>query len=92
MLPLTHDDHKVHKNSRICYICKNPFKRNPENEVNGKLKIIFIQVNIVVHSKCNLAYKFPKYIPVIFHNLNDAHIIICELGKQFSNENIGVFA
>ena len=46
------------------------------------------------HSKCNLAYKLPKYIPVIFHNLSgyDAHLIICELGKQFSNEDIGVIA
>ena len=35
------------------------------------------------HNKCNLNYKNPKFIPVIFHNLAgyDAHLFIKQLGK-----------
>ena len=35
------------------------------------------------HNKCNLAYRKPKFIPVIFHNLAgyDSHLFIKNLGK-----------
>ena len=97
MLPLTHDEQEAHKNARICHICKNPFKRNPEKRGEWKVKDhchYTGQYRGAAHRKCNLAYKLPKYIPVIFHNLSgyDAHLIICELSKQFSNEDIGVIA
>ena len=41
---------------------------------------------------CNLRYKIPSYIPVVFHNLSnyDDHLFIRELGKE-TNE-IGVIA
>ena len=44
------------------------------------------------HSSCNLRYKIPNYIPVIFHNLAgyDAHLFIKELAKYTTN--IGVIA
>ena len=97
MLPLTHGEQEAHKNSRICHICKNQFERNPEKRGEWKVKDhchYTGQYRGAAHSKCNLAYKLPKYIPVIFHNLSgyDAHLIICELGKQFSTEDIGVIA
>ena len=33
---------------------------------------------------CNLRYKIPSYIPVVFHNLSsyDTHLFIRELGKK----------
>ena len=36
------------------------------------------------HSLCNLRYRIPSYIPVVFHNLSgyDAHLFIKELGKN----------
>ena len=36
------------------------------------------------HRICNLNFKIPFYIPVIFHNLSgyDAHLFIKELGKE----------
>ena len=36
------------------------------------------------HSLCNLRYKIPSYIPVVFHNLSgyDAHLFIRELGDH----------
>ena len=44
------------------------------------------------HSLCNLQYKIPSYIPVVFHNLAgyDAHLFIQELSKYGSQ--MGVIA
>ena len=38
------------------------------------------------HSSCNLRYRIPDYIPVVFHNLDgyDAHLFIKELAKHTS--------
>ena len=39
------------------------------------------------HNKCNLDYKKPKFIPVVFHNLSgyDSHLFIKNLGLTDSN-------
>ena len=44
------------------------------------------------HSSCNLRYRIPDYIPVVFHNLAgyDTHLFIKELAKRTSK--IGVIA
>ena len=44
------------------------------------------------HSSCNLRYRIPDYIPVVFHNLAgyDAHLFIKDLAKHTSK--IGVIA
>ena len=44
------------------------------------------------HSLCNLRYRIPSYIPVVFHKLSgyDAHLFIKELGKH--SKDIGVIA
>ena len=46
------------------------------------------------HSICNLRYKIPHYILIVFHNLSgyDAHLFIRELGKEFDTGKIGVIA
>ena len=38
------------------------------------------------HSICNLRYKIPYYIPIVFHNLSgyDTHLFIKEVGKKFA--------
>ena len=42
-------------------------------------------------NSCNLQYKIPKHIPIVFHNLSgyDAHLFIRELDKKFNTEGIG---
>ena len=42
------------------------------------------------HSLCNLRYKIPSYIPVVFHNLSgyDAHLFIRELGAHTSDMEV----
>ena len=41
------------------------------------------------HNKCNLKFKKPKFIPVVFHNLSnyDAHLFIKNLGYSSGNIN-----
>ena len=46
------------------------------------------------HNNCNLKYKIPDHIPIVFHNLSgyDAHLFIKELGRKFNKDDIGVIA
>ena len=46
------------------------------------------------HNSCNLKYRIPDYIPIVFHNLSgyDAHLFIKELGRRFNKNDIGVIA
>ena len=46
------------------------------------------------HNNCNLKYRIPYHIPIVFHNLSgyDAHLFIKELGKKFNKSDIGVIA
>ena len=41
------------------------------------------------HNKCNLKFKKPKFIPVVFHNLSgyDAHLFVKNLGYREGNIN-----
>ena len=44
--------------------------------------------------KCNLQYKIPPYIPIMFHSLSgyDAHLFIKELASLTGGPNIGFIA
>ena len=47
------------------------------------------------HTKCNLQYKIPSYIPIVFHNLSgyDAHLFIKELAASSTDgAKMGVIA
>ncbi|XP_057308117.1 uncharacterized protein LOC130646004 [Hydractinia symbiolongicarpus] len=46
------------------------------------------------HNTCNLKYKIPNHVPVIFHNLSgyDAHLFIRELGEKYDTQDIGCIA
>ena len=46
-----------------------------------------------VHRNCNLTYRTPSYIPVVFHNLSgyDLHLFIKELGRHL-RDTMGVIA
>ena len=73
-----------------CHICFKPFK-----EGNRKVRDHCHYSGIyrrVGHSLCNLQYKIPSYIPVVFHNLSgyNAHMFIKELAKCGSS--MGVIA
>ena len=80
--PLTKKQWKRYKHSTICHICFKPFnskepKVRDHCHYTGRYKG-------PAHSLCNLRYRIPSYIPVVFHNLlgYDAHLFIRELGKN----------
>ena len=73
-----------------CHICYKSF-----NFKDPKVKDHFHYTGCYkgpAHSLCNLRYRIPSYIPVVFHNLSgyDAHLFIKEMGKH--TNDIGVIA
>ena len=81
MAPLTKEEKENYNNQKVCYICKNEFiddKVRDHCHYTGKYRG-------AAHNTCNLRYKIPKNIPVIFHNGStyDYHFIIRELIKEF---------
>ena len=90
MEPLMKAQWKDYKHVSSCHICFKPFR-----EGNRKVRDHCHYSGIyrgAAHSLCNLQYKIPSYILVVFHNLAgyDAHIFIKELAKWGSH--IGVIA
>ena len=89
MLPLTKSQLKKHKKAKICHIC---FKESKDKgKVRGHCHYTR-EYRGAAHFGCNLRYKIPNYIPVVFHNLAgyDAHLFIRELAKYTTD--IGVIA
>ena len=90
MEPLTSEEWKVYNRATKCHICFKPFE-----ELNPKVRDhchYTCQYKGPAHSNCNLRYKIPSHIPIIFHNLSgyDAHLLIRELGKE--SNKIGMIA
>ena len=70
----------VKKNFVLIKIIKN-FKKYKKSEI-----IVIIQESSNCHSNCNLNYKIPKEILVVFHNGStyDYHFIIKQLSRKFN--------
>ena len=86
MTPLTPKEIEKHKKSKRCHICCKPFR-----EDNPKVRDHCHYTGRYrgpAHTKCNLQYKIPSYIPVVFHNLAgyDAHLFIRELAASKPGE------
>ena len=89
MLQLTKSQLKKHKKATKCHICSKEFGEK------GKVRDHCHYTGIyrgAAHFGCNLRYKIPSYIPVVFHNLAgyDAHLFIRELAKH--TKDIGIIA
>ena len=84
MIPLTTKE-KIYRNKqKICYICKKEFNNNDKK--NYKVRDYCHNTSKyrdAAHNICNLRYKVPKEIPIVFHNGStyDYHFIIKELVK-----------
>ena len=92
MDPLTKKEWTEYKSATECHICMKPFSSE-----NFKVRDHCHYTGLYrgpAHRRCNLRYKIPKYIPIVFHNLSgyDAHLFIRELGKKFNKDDIGVIA
>ena len=101
MIPLTKKEEKMHNKQKVCYICKkrfstddgngNAFDRAALNKNYFKVKYhchYTGKYRGAAHSICNLRYKTPKEIPVVFHNGStyDYHFIIKELAEEFDEQ------
>ena len=90
MGPSTKKQWKTYKKATKCHICYKPFTlRDPKVRDHCHYTGLY---RGPVHSLCNLRYKIPSYIPVVFHNLSgyDADLFIRELGAHTSE--MGVIA
>ena len=90
MKPLTKSQIKEYKRATKCHICFKPFSEE-KRRVRDHCHYSGLYRG-AAHSSCNLKYKIPKYIPIIFHNLigYDAHLFIRELAKHVTG--MGVIA
>ena len=66
MIPLTIEEKIYHSEQEICYICKKVFDKK-NYKVTGHCHYTG-KYRGAAHNICNLRYKIPKEIPVVFHN------------------------
>ena len=95
MVPLKTEEKIHYDKQKICYICKKGFNNNDTTESSSlehkKQQKVRDHCHYpgkyrgAAHNICNLRYKVPKEIPVVFHNGStyDYHFIIKELIKEF---------
>ena len=71
---------------KICYICKKEFNKNDEKNYKVRDHCHYTgKCRGAAHNICNVRYKIPKEVPIVFHNGStyDYHFIIKELVKEF---------
>ena len=86
MIPLTKEEKINYNEQEICYICKKEFDNNDKKHYRVRDHCHYTEkYRGAAHNICNLRYKIPKEIPVVFYNGStyDYHFIIKELVKEF---------
>ena len=85
----------LYESQKVCHICKRKFCYDENKKKEFKL-----YQNVrdhchytgkfrgAAHSNCNLQYKVPKKIPIVFHNGStyDYHFIIKQLAEDFKGQ------
>ena len=81
MIPLTKKEEKNYNNQNACYICKKEFDKSDKKHYKVRDHCHYTGNNNI----CNLRYKIPKEILIVFHNGStyDYHFTIKELVKEF---------
>ena len=85
---LTLEEKKDYVELKLCYICKKEFDNNDNDKKQQKVRDhchYTGKYRGAAHNICNLRYKIPKEIPVVFHNgsTSDYHFVIKDLVKEF---------
>ena len=88
MISLTKKEEKNHNKQKVCYICKKEFNTDHSDKKHHKAKDHCHYTGKYrgeAHNICNLRYRIPKEIPIVFHNGStyDYHFTIKELVKEF---------
>ena len=91
MIPLTKEVNKIHRKQKVCYICKKRFSTEDDNRKYYKVRHhchYTGRYRGAAHNICNLRYKTPKEIPLVFYNGStyDYHFIIKVLAKEFEGQ------
>ena len=91
MTKLTDVLKREHETAEKCHVCLKEFN-DPKN---GKVRDHCHYTGLyqgAAHNNCNLTYRIPDHISIVFHNLSgyDAHLFIKELGRRFNKNDIGV--
>ena len=84
---LTPEEKEDYDDQKVCYICKKEFDNNDNDKKQQKVRDhchYTGKYRGAAHNICNLRYKIPKEIPVVFHNGStyDYHFIIKALVKN----------
>ena len=84
---------REHDTAEKCHICLKEFNDRRNRKVRDHCHYAGLYQG-ATHNDCNLKYKIPDHIPIVFHNLSgyDAHLFIKELGKRFNKNDVGVIA
>ena len=87
MIPLTKIEKTRHNRQKICHICKKIFKTG-DNKARDHCHYSR-KYRGAAHNICNLRYKIPKEITVVFHNGSayHYHFIIKELAEEFEGDS-----
>ena len=86
MIPLTKNEEENYNNQKVCYICKKEFDKSDKKHYKVRDHCHYTgKYRRAAHNICNLRYKIPKEMPIIFRNGStyDYHFIIKELVKEF---------
>ena len=97
MIPLNDEENKSYEKQKVCYKCKKEFGTDDDvdNEDDNKNFNKFrdhrpytANFRRAANNICNLRYKTPKKIPVVFHNGStyDYHFIINQLAKELKDQ------
>ena len=76
------------KQTDVCHICEETISGSDNIKVKDHCHLTG-EYRGAAHQECNLKYKEPSFIPVVFHNLSgyDAHLFIKELGVSSGEIN-----
>ena len=86
MITLKKKEEKYHIKQKVCYICKKEFNRDDKKHYKVKDHCHYTgKYRGAAYNTCNLRYRIPKEIPIVFHNGStyDCRFIIKELVKEF---------
>ena len=94
MILLTDEEIEFYKRQKVCHIYKKEFcndEKKKEFKLYQKVRDhchYTRKFRGAAHSICNLKYKVPKEIPVVFHNgsIYDYHFIIKQLAEEFKGQ------
>ena len=98
MISLTKEENRIHREQKVCYICKKGLRTDDGNIKNYKVRDHCHYTGIsrgATHDICNLRYKTLKEISwysketfLVFYNGStyDYHFIIKKLAEEFEGQ------